>query len=357
MKRIIFAILVLMLVISGCSNAKDENNGTSEPQVSSEANAIEQEVSKKTQTGENASNDKSEEEAVQIKVIMPYGTPTLSMIKMVTENPVISENVTIEYEMIESTDVLTTTLINEEADIAIVPTNMAAVLYNKGIGYKMAGVSVWGILYVISSEDIQSIEDLKGKSISTIGRNMTPDAMLRFVLTQNGINPDEDLTLEYFSGASELATHYISGEGNLSIAPEPVLTSMLMKRQDSKVVLDLQEEWKKVTGMDNYPQVSIIVSEKLANESPEVVKAFLETYSEGIDWVNANPTDAGKYYEALDIGLKAPVVAKAIPGCNMKFLGVDETKEVIETYLKVLFEFNPQLLGGKMIDSGIYFEK
>jgi len=330
MKKIYSLIIVSILILSGC--------GT-DPLSS---DAVEQ-------------SDHSEE--LQLKVVTPYGTPTLSMVKMMVENPVIDENTRVSYEAIESTDVLTTTLINNEADIAVVPTNLAAVMYNKEIGYKLVGTSVWGILYIVSSEDISNLEDLKGKTISALGRNVTPDAMLRYVLTENGIRPDEDVTIEYFSGASELATNYIAGESNTALMPEPVLTNVLMKREDSKVVINLQEEWQKLTGLDDYPQASMIVKESLIESNPEVVQAFIKEYSQSITWLNENPAEAGTYYESLGIGLKAPIVERAIPGCGLNYVSASEAKESIETYLGVLFEFNPQLLGGKLVDEGLYFEE
>lgn len=351
MKKVICSMLIIMLLLIGCSSAseqRDEQGDTTQ--------SVNETSSEQNNEGNGEQSQVTPEE-VTLNVITPYGTPTLSMVKMITENPVIAENVTVNYETIESTDVLTTMLINQEADIAVVPTNMAAVLYNKGAGYKLAGTSVWGNFYIVSSEDISSLDDLKGKTISAFGRNLTPDILLRYILTKNGINPDEDVTFDYFSGASELATNYISGNSNLSLAAEPVLTSLLMKRQDSKVVINLQEEWSKLTGFENYPQASLIISENIIESNPEVIQAFVKEYKESINWINNNPEDAGKYYESLGIGLKAPIVQKAIPGCNLNYLSADEVKESIEAYLNVLYEFNPKLLGEKMVDEGLYIEK
>lgn len=342
MKRLISLMLIAMLLLVGCA-------GNTESVTTEENNApvevAEEEVAEETV------------EPVNIKVIAPYGTPTLTLVKMMTENPVIAEGVTIEYEGIQATDVLSATLINQEADIAIVPTNLAAVLHSKDLGYKLAGSSVWGILYLVSSEDIQTVEDLRGRTISLLGRNLTPDAMLRYILTENDINPDEDVTLEYFSGASELASNYISGQGNLGMIPEPLLTNVLMKREDSKVVIDLQEEWKAITGLESYPQASVIISEKLIQEHPEVVEAFLETYDESVDWLNENPEQAGQYYEGLNIGLKTAIIQKAIPNSHLDFKPVDESKDAVTTYLNVLFDFNPKLLGGQPVDENLFFEK
>lgn len=296
-------------------------------------------------------------EPMTLKVIAPYGTPVLTMVKMFVENPEISDNVTINYEALQSTDVLTSELINENADFAIVPTNLAAVLAAKDVGYKIAGSSVWGIFYIVTTEEITTIDELKGKRVGMIGKGLTPDAMFRYILTENGLNPDEDLTLKYFSGSSELATNFIGGQIDYAMMPQPVLTNVLMKREGSKAAIDLQESWAEVTGMASYPLSSIIVKESLAETSPEIVDAFLKTYGESVAWLNENPAEAGAYYESLDLGLPAMIIEKAIPSCNLRFVPVKEAHEDLNKFLEVLYTFNPKIVGGQPIDEELYLEK
>jgi len=298
-----------------------------------------------------------EADPVNIKVMAPYGTPVLSMVKMFAENPEIGENVTVDYEAIQATDVLSASLINNETDIAVVPTNMAASVFSKGGGYKLAGASVWGVLYFVSSEDITDLQELKGKTISTVGRGLTPDALLRYILTNNGLTPDEDVNIEYYNGSSELAAAFISGESNISMIPEPLLTNVQMKKEDAKVVIDVQEEWNNITGLGKYPQASVIVSQKLIDEHPEIVKAFLEEYQSSVNWVNENPKQAGEYYEQLGIGLNATIIEKSIPRCNLNFVSAKDAKESINGYLEALFTFNPKLIGGKEVDEALYYQE
>lgn len=360
MKKIISLLLVLTLVLAGCGSSTDKKEEISEQRemVTEEAKVTEK-LTEKEESVEKEEPEETEEqkEPIELKVIAPYGTPTLSMVKMFVENPEIQEGVTVSYEPIQATDVLTASLINQDADIAIVPTNLAAVMHSKNVGYKIAASTIWGVLYVASNEEITSVEDLRGKTMTVIGRNLTPDAMLRYVLQENGIHPDEDITLEYFTGASELASNYISGESNLAMIPQPVLTSVMMKREDTKVVLNLQEEWTKLTGLDRFPQASIIVSEELIANRPDVVDAFLAEYEDSIKWLNENPAEGGTYYESLGIGLKAKIVEKALPSCNMKYVAAKDAEEALDKYLDTLFEFNPSLTGGKAVDESLYYKK
>ncbi len=312
------------------------------------------------ETEENVSQIENNEEVevvedeLNINVVVPAGVPALSMVQMISENPEITENSNVNYEITTQTDVLTSKIINKEADIAVVPTNLAATLHSKDTGFKIAGSSVWGVMYVVSNEEIETLQDLKGKTIATIGQNLTPDAVTRYILEQNGLTPDEDVQFEYFSGASELASYYISGQSDLAIIPQPVLTNVLAKREDSKVVFDIQEEWLGVTQLEKYPQASLIVSEQLILDNPQFVDSFIEKYSESTTWINDNAKKAGEYYEQLQLGLPANIVEKAIPYSNIYFVNSEDAKNEIDKYLEILFDFNPKLIGGNPIDDEIY---
>jgi len=297
-------------------------------------------------------------EKTNIKVIAPSGAPTLSMIKMFKENPSLGENVEVDYESVKSTDVLSSMLMSGEADIAIVPTNLAANLYNKGLSYKLAASNVWGVLYLASSEEIHKLDDLKGREIYTMGRGLTPDIVFRYILEKNGIDPETDIDLKYLTGGTELASSLIAGESKIALIPEPMLSNVLIKRNDINVSFDIQEEWAKVTGLSSsYPQASLIIKTDLIKNNPDFVEAFLKEFEESINWANENPTEAGNYSEELQTDLTAKIVEKGIERINMKFVDAYESKQAVETYLNILLEYSPESVGGRLPDDNFYYKK
>ncbi len=295
-------------------------------------------------------------EPLNLKVAMPAGAPTLSIVKAMKEKPVLDEAVTVDYEMVKSPDLMASKLINGELDVAIVPSNLAIKLYNKGIDYKYAATGVWGILYIVSSEEINGWQALKGKTITMIGRGLTPDIVTRHILKANGLEPDVDVKFDYVDGATNLAPLFISGKSTLSIMPEPMLTKVLMKKPDSKILFNLQEEWKSATGTtDSYPQAGMLIKGDLIANHPELAKAFLDIYSISISWLNKNPEKAGAYADELEIGLPGKLVSKAIPRMNLMFKNAADSKVALETYYQILFDVNPKAIGGKMPDDNFYF--
>lgn len=348
MKKIMSLILALTLFIVmfvGCTQkATDEE---SKPEVKTED----------TQNKEEKQEESKETEPVSLKVSSPGGPLAISLVKIFKEKPSLGENVEVSYEAVKSPDVMAAQIIKGEVDFAVVPTNLAAKLHNKGVQYKLAASTVWGVLYVASSEEINGWEELKGKEIYTIGRGLTPDILLRYLLTKNGLDPEKDLTIKYLAGPQELAGFMIKGEATVAVVPEPMLSAVLMKNKDVKVVLDMQKEWEKVTGSSSYPQSSLIVKNEVIEKYPEILENFLAKYKESIEWVNENPAEAGKYVEELEIGLKAALAQKAISGSNLKYVEASEARPAIEQFLKVLVDFSAESIGGELPKDELYFQR
>ena len=287
------------------------------------------------------------------------GPTSIGMIKMFEEKPSLGDNVESNYQAAQTPEIMVSKLLAKEVDFAAVPTNLAAKIYNKGEDYKFAAMSTWGVLYVIGTEtNIKSLQDLKGKTINSIGKGSTPDVVLRYLLNKNGIDAEKEVKVDYTLGQVELAEAMAAGRVKLAVLPEPFVTMVLSKNKDVKILMDLQDEWKKAAG-GNVPfaQSCIVVRGEFAKNHPEVVAKFLEEYKKSTDWVNNNASEAGKLVEKHDIGMKAKIAELAIPRCNLKYEDAQNSKEAVNGFLKVLFDFSPKDLGGKLPDENFYFKK
>ncbi|MEW6698559.1 MAG: ABC transporter substrate-binding protein [Bacillota bacterium] len=296
--------------------------------------------------------------ALNVKVAVPDGVTALSMVKMIKEKPALGEGQEISFDIVKSPDLMASKVIAQEADIAVVPTNLASMLYNEKVPYKLAASIVWGVLYVVGTEDVKSWQDLKGKEVYNMGRGLTPDITFRYLLSKNGLIPDKDVQLQYLGSGQELAQSLIAGKNTIAVLPEPAATQVLLQKQDAKVLLDLQSEWGKASGINSgYPQASLLISNRLIEENPGAVDLFLKELANSIQWVNQNPEKAGSYAEELQTGMKAKVVEKAIVRSNLRYVAAKEARPAIETYLKVLVDFSPGTIGGKLPDEAFYLQK
>jgi len=297
-----------------------------------------------------------EKKIEQIKVVVPAGATAVSIVKPMKDTRELN-GTKIEYEVVPTTDLIVARLTAKEADLAIVPVNLAAQLYQKQMPYKLTSVVTWGNLFIASSEDIEGWDALKGEDVYMMGKGLVPDIVFRTLCKENGIDPDTDINIIYLSGATELAPNFLAGKAKISMLPEPSLTTVKQKNQDTKVILDLQQEWKKSFGTDlGYPQAGIFVSEDLIRDNPGFVKSYIQVLKEGMDWINENPKQAGEYAEEMELGLPAAVVEKSMPGNNIKHEYVKDVRAALDSFFKVLYDFNPETVGGKLPDDGLFYE-
>lgn len=323
-----------------------------------EANPPEENITDENLPGENPAEENVTEEKLpdKINVTVPSGATAISIAKPMKDTLEFN-SVPVNYEVVPTTDLIVARLTAREADFAIVPVNLAAQLYQKKLPYKLTSVVTWGNLFIASAENLEGWEALRGKDIYLMGKSLVPDIVFRTLLKTNGLDPDKDMNLIYLSGATELAPNFLSGKAEISMLPEPVLTTVTMKKSDTHIMLDLQEEWNKIYGTDQgYPQAGIFVKEDLINSNPGLVKDYLKVIEEGMTWLNENPEEAGRYAEELELGLPAAVVAKSVPGNNIRHQYAGNVKEELNNFFKILFDFNPETVGGVLPDEGLYYE-
>ena len=222
-----------------------------------------------------SADNSSAQAAYTVKVVVPANAPAICIAKMASDDAAVADGAVTEYEVLQAPDMLQARLLSGEADIAIVPSNLSAILYAKGTGVRLAGAVVWGILYGLTSESVNSIEDLKGKTIITFGRGLTPDVTVRELLNAYGLTPDKDVTFNYVQSGQEAAAAFISGKGSFVILPEPMVSMVLTKKPGTKVFLDVQNAWKEKLGGDSsYPQAVVVVQKKLIENHPDYVARF-----------------------------------------------------------------------------------
>ena len=297
---------------------------------------------------------KDEPDAFRIGTLK--GPTGMGMAKMMKDN---EESKEYSFEIFSSPDEIRAALISGSLDAAALPVNLAAVIFNKTEGqYKIAAVNTMGVLYVLEAGDtIHSIEDLRGKTIYATGQGSTPEYTLRYLLTANGIDPDNDVVLEFKAEHAEVATLMSSGDVVLGMLPEPNVTTVLSANPDVRIALDLTAEWDKLENSGKLVQGCVVVSSEFASKYPESVKKMLDQYEASVKFVNENLDEASELIASYGIVPKAALAKKAIPNCNIVLIRGDEMKTMLNGFFSVLFNSNPASVGGKLPDESIYLEE
>ena len=247
---------------------------------------------------------------------------------------------------------------NGQADIACVATNLAAVLYNKTEGgVKVLAVNTLGVLSILTNgTELNTVADLKGKTIYSPGQGANPEYILRYVLQGNGLDPDKDVTIQFVGEGSELMNVWQDDSEAVIMAPQPVATALLMQNEGAKKAFDMTEEWEKVSGGDSTLMMGcVIIRTAFLEEHSEAVTGFLKDYSLSIEAAQNDVEGTAALCEQFGIIPKAPLAKQAIPQCGLTFVAGADMKAQLNGYLSVMFEANPKSVGGKLPADDFYY--
>ena len=299
------------------------------------------------------------EERAAVRVGGLKGPTAMGMVKLMEEDAAGTTANDYEFTLAGSADEINPLLIKGELDITAVPTNVASVLYNKTEGQvEILALNTLGVLYVVENGNtIQSVEDLRGKTIYSTGKGATPEYALNYILGENGLTAGTDVTVEYKSEHSELASLLAAGQADLAVLPQPFVTSVLAKNPDVRIALNLTEEWDKVTeDGSKLTMGALVVRKDFAESNPEAVRNFLKEYQASTQYVTdeANLDDAAALIEQYGI-ISAAVAKQALPYCNIVCITGEEMRTAAEGFLSILAKANPQSVGGTLPAEDFYY--
>jgi NitT/TauT family transport system substrate-binding protein len=261
------------------------------------------------------------------------------------------------FTMASTADGLNPLLVQGELDIAALPANLGAVLYNNTQGaVQVLAVNTLGVLYIVDTGDsVHSISDLKGMTLYATGKEATPEYTLRHILQSNGLDPDVDLTIEWKTEPTEVVAQ-LSQSGGIAMLPQPFVTVAQSNLPQLRIALDLTEEWNQLGNGSTLVTGITVVRTAFAQEHPEAVSRFLDEYRASVDFINNNVDEAAQLVEKYDI-INANVAVKAIPYCNITALEGTEMEQALKGYLDVLYEQNPKSVGGTIPDDAFYYHR
>lgn len=293
----------------------------------------------------------AEEATIQVGALT--GPTAMGMVKLLSDG-----EGTYEPTILGAADELMPLILQGKVDIASVPANLASTIYNKTEGgVQVLAVNVLGVLYIseFNTQELNSLEDLKGKTIYATGKGSTPEYFLRYVLTQNGIDPDKDVTVEWKSEPSEVVALLNAEQKGIAMLPQPYVTAAATQLGEGfRVALSLSDEWAALDNGTLCTTAVVMARKEFVEANPEAVEAFLAEFDASVQWVNENVADAAQLCGDYGI-IKAPVAQKAIPQCNIVCITGEQMKQALSGCLGVIFDQNPKAVGGALPGDDFYY--
>jgi NitT/TauT family transport system substrate-binding protein len=307
-----------------------------------------------------AQGRREQPQGLELKAAVFKGPSGFGMVKLLEEAPVLGDDVSISFQVLPTPQEMVARVSSGEIDIAVFPTNLAAKLYNGGVRYPMAAVVGYGLLHLLSSDrEIVSWADMEGMEIHSVGKGASPEYLLRYYLASAGLDPERDVDLNFsIQAAPQLAQALIGGKVSYAVLPEPFATLVTVREPSITRVIDFQQSWLNLFGGEgerSYPITVVVVSPSLIEKNRSVLDRFLESCKESIEWVKSNPSEAAVLIEKHDI-MPAAIAEPAIGHCNLDFVTAGESRTEVEAFLRVLLDFAPESVGGRLPVRGFYLE-
>lgn len=370
----LITMLVCTIMLAGCGskkNSADKENSLlksaelAEDGTDDEAEPEESKLEKKVELekegleSQNPTAEEENSEKTTIRVASLKGPTSMGLVKLRKEA---EEEVTknqYEFQMYTAADEIVPLLVKGDIDIAAIPANLAAVLFQKTEGkIKALNINTLGVLYLVENgNQVNSFSDLKGKTVYMTGKGTTPEYAFRYLMKANGLN-EEDVTIEFKSEAAEVANVLSTQENTIAVLPQPFVTVALSQNETLNIKLDFTEEWNRVSDKNGSSLVTgvTIVRSEFLEENEEAVRTFLQEQAASVDYVTQDIEGAANLVEYYDI-IKVPIAKKAIPYCNITCITGEEMETQLSGYLNALYEENKESVGGTLPDETFYYKE
>ena len=266
------------------------------------------------------------------------------------------------FTIASAVDEVSPKLVKGETDIAAVPANLAAVLYNNTKGQvEVLAVNTLGVLYIVESgESVSSVADLRGRTIYASGKGATPEYALNYILSENGVDPEKDVNIEWKSEHAECLAALLAEENAVAMLPQPFVTTAQMKQPTVQVALDLNDEWAKAQEGSEAPSMLItgvvVARSAFIDENPQAVSDFLDAYKQSVAYANEHVDETAALIGQYDI-ITEEVAKVALPQCAIVYIDGAEMTQALSGYLEVLYDQNPASVGGALPDEAFYYQR
>jgi len=296
---------------------------------------------------------KNNEDELELRIMVPLGSPALAQTFNESTIPSIGDNVSYSIDIIVGSDPLVAAFGSGSYDIIYAPTNLGAKLISTGIDYKFAATVVFGNLYLATGSDIElTMSALDGKEITVFGQNATPDIILNTVINQYTYNVQPTFT--YVDSASQSLADLITDDSKIVLLAEPMLSvASLPSNVPNIKSLSLQDEWGLMTESTSYPQAGIFVKSSL---DKDIIDSYLSKIEESVNYAASNVDELAQMAVDLEYGFPLQVLKGAIPRSGLMYMSALDSKTAIELYFTKIMEINSNLIGGSLPDSDFYYQ-
>ena len=354
---IIFALGLLLLV--GCGTPASESTSSTMPPETSQPTTTA--ISSTTETSAVPSSTLPAK-IKKLTLVAPPGPMAIPMAYLVVNDKLAEVAENTEVIVWENVEQLKAMVAGKQGDLVTVPSNTSAIFYNKGLELKLLDISVWNITYLVTPDpQADSFRDIKGKSLVVAFQGSVPDVMFQYLAKAEGLDPQKDFKLRYATDPTQASQLLLSGQVENAVLSEALTTAVILQSRNTDRPLyrslAFDNAWAQAVGADAKTPIAGTVATASVLDKPEVIAVFQREYAAAVEWMLANPEEAGKLMETElpQLGLKAAVMTEALKNITWKYTPAPEARASLEAFYTALSDLSPEVIGGKLPDDGFYY--
>lgn len=327
-------MLALVLAVAGCApSASEQASSQAEQQEASEADVAEDVAA----------------EADALRIGSLKGPTSVGLASMMTAGQGV-------FTVAVTADEIAPKLLQDELDIALVPANLAATLYQRTSGgITVLDVNTLGVLYAVSASDFDSVEGLRGRTVYMTGKGSVPEYTLRALLEASGMQWD-DVDVQFRSEPAEVAALIAQDPQSAGMLPQPFATAATMKNPELQQRVDLTRAWEEATGGDRGSLITGVTIAKTdtVESKRAAIDEFVTRHSTSTDIARSDPARIAPEVVSLGIIDSEQVAEASIPRCNVVCLTGEQMKDALSGYLGILYQQDPASIGGALPGMAFY---
>ncbi|NDP21753.1 MAG: ABC transporter substrate-binding protein [Paludibacter sp.] len=289
-----------------------------------------------------------------IRIGILNGPSTVSFMQMIEKSTLIGGN---KVEIIIKNDPLQiqALMLRDEVDFAILPTVMAANLYNKGLKFRMVACPIWGTLYLLTNDKNINMNNLNDQKIAVFGRATTADILIRRMLIQESF---ERVKLDYtFTTNNEIAQALLFKKIDLAVISEPMVSNLITQDSTIKIIGKLDcEDYINNSTKDIFVQTSFLVSDRFTEDNSKLIALVCEAYSNSCNFTNEQPEIVAQLMVKHKLSPSIEAAKISLPLCNIRYVAAFALEQEVMRYLKIYFQFSPESIGGKLPDKDFIYQ-
>jgi NitT/TauT family transport system substrate-binding protein len=298
----------------------------------------------------------------KLTLVAPPGPMAIPMAYIAANDKLADVAKETELVIWENAEQLKAIVSGDQGDFVTMPSNNAAIFYNKGLKLQLLNIAVWNITYLVTTDaDVTGLADIKGQSLAVSLQGSVPDVMFQYLAMKDGLDPQKDFDLQYVADPTQAAQLLLAGKVKNAVLSEALATSVMLKSKDSAKplhrALAFDAAWISATARSEDTPIAGTVAMAGVMDKPEVVAAFQREYVAALEWMLADRDAAGKFVETElpELGLDAAVMTASLENITWKYTPAADATWYLNRFYGRLSELSPEVVGGKLPDDEFYY--